>query len=312
MYFPRQSQFNYMKLKAVLCCIWLPMLLLAQNTRVDTLRSLILDGGKSNYVMIFAHRGDWRNTPAENSLLAFQRCIDEGIDGIEIDLQMTRDGVLVVMHDETLDRTTTGKGKVCDYTLEEVKKLNLLSPIGVVTRQKVPTFEEVLELAKGRILIQVDKWTKVKDLVIRIAREHGCLPQIVLRSSFSSAQFEERFGVLPPEVIYIPVLVCKGIGDSERLSDFMEHFKTPIASFSFENDQFEILNEIQKLKSKGYRIWLNSLWAKFNGGHDDELATTDLQDSYKWLLDTGADIIFSDFPMQLNNYLQSINKRTIK
>lgn len=301
-----------MKLKAVLCCIWLPMLLLAQNTRVDTLRSLILDGGKSNYVMIFAHRGDWRNTPAENSLLAFQRCIDEGIDGIEIDLQMTRDGVLVVMHDETLDRTTTGKGKVCDYTLEEVKKLNLLSPIGVVTRQKVPTFEEVLELAKGRILIQVDKWTKVKDLVIRIAREHGCLPQIVLRSSFSSAQFEERFGVLPPEVIYIPVLVCKGIGDSERLSDFMEHFKTPIASFSFENDQFEILNEIQKLKSKGYRIWLNSLWAKFNGGHDDELATTDLQDSYKWLLDTGADIIFSDFPMQLNNYLQSINKRTIK
>ena len=93
----------------------MPMLLWAQSSRVDTLRSLILDGGKSNYVMIFAHRGDWRNAPAENSLLAYQRCIDEGIDGIEIDLQMTRDGVLVVMHDETLDRTTTGKGKVCDY-----------------------------------------------------------------------------------------------------------------------------------------------------------------------------------------------------
>ena len=138
-----------MRLKAVLFFACMPMLLWAQSSRVDTLRSLILDGGKSNYVMIFAHRGDWRNAPAENSLLAYQRCIDEGIDGIEIDLQMTRDGVLVVMHDETLDRTTTGKGKVCDYTLEELKNLYLLSPIGVVTRQRIPTFEEVLKLAKG-------------------------------------------------------------------------------------------------------------------------------------------------------------------
>lgn len=301
-----------MRLKAVLFFACMPMLLWAQSSRVDTLRSLILDGGKSNYVMIFAHRGDWRNAPAENSLLAYQRCIDEGIDGIEIDLQMTRDGVLVVMHDETLDRTTTGKGKVCDYTLEELKNLYLLSPIGVVTRQRIPTFEEVLKLAKGRILIQVDKWTKYKDLVINKAREHGCLSQIVLRSSFSRAQFKERVGALPPEIIYIPVLVCKGQRDREKLSDFMEYFKTPIASFSFENDQLEILKEIPKLKARGYRIWLNSLWAKFNGGHDDELAATDLQNSYKWLLDTGADIIFSDHPMQLNNYLKSINKRTIK
>lgn len=301
-----------MKLKAALFCACIPMLLLAQNTRVDTLRSLILDGGKSNYVMIFAHRGDWRNAPAENSLLAYQRCIDEGIDGIEIDLQMTHDGNLVVMHDETLDRTTTGKGKVCDYTLEELKKLYLLSPIGVVTRQRIPTFEEVLEFAKGRILIQVDKWTKFKDLIIRIASEHGCLSQIVLRSSLSSAQFKERFGVLPPEVIYIPVLVCKGSGDSEKLSDFIEHFKIPIASFSFENDHFEILNEIPKLKSKGYRIWLNSLWAKFNGGHDDELAMTDKELSYLWLLKTGADIIFSDNPTELSNFLQTLNKRNLK
>lgn len=287
----------------------MPMLLWAQSSRVDTLRSLILDGGKSNYVMIFAHRGDWRNAPAENSLLAYQRCIDEGIDGIEIDLQMTRDGVLVVMHDETLDRTTTGKGKVCDYTLEELKNLYLLSPIGVVTRQRIPTFEEVLELAKGRILILVDKWLKIKDLVIETAKRHNCLSQIVLRSSLSSFKFQEKVGSLPNEIIYIPVLVCKGKGDLEKLNDIINNYTIPIASFSFIRDDFEILKQIPLLKKKGYRIWLNSLWGKFNGGHDDELGFIDVSNSYEWLINSGANIIFSDNPLRLRDYLKNINKR---
>ena len=298
-----------MRLKAVLFCACMPMLLWAQSSRADTLRSLILDGGKSNYVMIFAHRGDWRNAPAENSLLAYQRCIDEGIDGIEIDLQMTRDGVLVVMHDETLDRTTTGKGKVCDYTLEELKNLYLLSPIGVVTRQRIPTFEEVLELAKGRILILVDKWLKIKDLVIETAKRHNCLSQIVLRSSLSSFKFQEKVGSLPNEIIYIPVLVCKGKGDLEKLNDIINNYTIPIASFSFIRDDFEILKQIPLLKKKGYRIWLNSLWGKFNGGHDDELGFIDVSNSYEWLINSGANIIFSDNPLRLRDYLKNINKR---
>lgn len=298
-----------MRLKAVLFFACMPMLLWAQSSRVDTLRSLILDGGKSNYVMIFAHRGDWRNAPAENSLLAYQRCIDEGIDGIEIDLQMTRDGVLVVMHDETLDRTTTGKGKVCDYTLEELKNLYLLSPIGVVTRQRIPTFEEVLELAKGRILILVDKWLKIKDSVIETAKRHNCLSQIVLRSSLSSFKFQEKVGSLPNEIIYIPVLVCKGKGDLEKLNDIINNYTIPIASFSFIRDDFEILKQIPLLKKKGYRIWLNSLWGKFNGGHDDELGFIDVSNSYEWLINSGANIIFSDNPLRLRDYLKNINKR---
>jgi glycerophosphoryl diester phosphodiesterase len=61
-----------------------------------------------------------------------------------------------------LDRTTTGKGLVSDYTLEQIKQLNLKSPIGVVTRQKVPTLEEVLDLCNGKVLIQVDKWQPIK------------------------------------------------------------------------------------------------------------------------------------------------------
>lgn len=277
--------------------------------RADTLRSLILDGGRSNHVMVFAHRGDWRNAPAENSLAAYQRCIELGIDGIEVDVQMTKDSVLVVMHDDTLDRVTTGEGRISDFTYDELKSLHLLSPIKVETRQHIPTFREVLRLAKGKILIQVDKWTNVKDLVIKEAREEECLPQIILRSSWNSTTFKERVGSLPKEVIYIPVLVCNGKNDKQKLDDMMSNFTAPIMSFSFKNSDYPILDEMPTIKEQNRRIWLNSLWAKFNGGHDDELAMTNDDEAYGWLIRKGADIIFSDNPSRLLAYLKRINKR---
>jgi len=73
-------------------------------------------------IMVAAHRGDWRNAP-ENSLQAYKLAIEEGVDVIEVDLQKTKDGVIIIMHDETINRTTDGSGKPSDYTLAEIKKL---------------------------------------------------------------------------------------------------------------------------------------------------------------------------------------------
>lgn len=67
-------------------------------------------------VLVVSHRGDWRNAP-ENSLQAFQNCIDMGVDMVELDLKKTKDGELILMHDNTLNRTTNGTGKPEDYTL---------------------------------------------------------------------------------------------------------------------------------------------------------------------------------------------------
>ena len=146
-------------------------------------------------------------------------------------------------------------------------------------------------------------------MVIETAKRHNCLSQIVLRSSLSSFRFQEKVGSLPNEIIYIPVLVCKGKGDLEKLNDIINNYTIPIASFSFIRDDFEILKQIPLLKKKGYRIWLNSLWGKFNGGHDDELGFIDVSNSYEWLINSGANIIFSDNPLRLRDYLKNINKR---
>lgn len=278
------------------------------QSRLDFLLKTLNDGGKSDYVMIFAHRGDWRNAP-ENSLQAYKNCIDAGFDGIEIDVQMTKDSVVVMMHDKTIDRTTTGTGNVSDYTLAELKKLYLKSPIGVVTRQRIPTLDEVLELAKGKILIQVDKWQPIKEVVVNTAKKHDCLNQIILRGTYPSSVVKEKYAHLLDGLIYIPVLVSKGKGDSDKLDDFLTNIKTPVISLSFKKDDAAILDRAPEIKQKGYRLWYNSLWADFNGGHDDEMAVNDPENSYGWLLKKGANIIFSDHPFLLDAYLKKIGRR---
>lgn len=167
---------------------------------------------------------------------------------------MTKDSVIVMMHDSTIDRTTTGKGKVSDYSLSELKELYLKNPIGVVTRQRIPTFDEVLEVAKDRILIQVDKWQPIKDVVIETAKRHNCLSQIILRGTMNSFQINERFGSLLKDVVYIPVLVCNGAGDDEKLNDYMNNLKTPVISLTFKKDNFEVINRAKELIEKGYYL----------------------------------------------------------
>ena len=75
-------------------------------------------------VLVASHRGDWRNA-CENSLEAIENAINMGVDIVEIDLARTKDGQLILMHDDKVDRTTTGKGWVKDLTLEEIKELRL-------------------------------------------------------------------------------------------------------------------------------------------------------------------------------------------
>ena len=292
----------------LLLFIVIPFSALSKGNRVDTLLQYMHDGGKSKHVMIFAHRGNWRNS-AENSIQAFQDCINEGLDGIEVDLQMTKDSVLVIMHDETLDRTTTGSGKVSDYTIDELRKLRLLTPIGVKTRQTIPTFEQVLLLAKDKILIQVDKWKAYGQQVADLAKKYNCERQIILRTTDNSKATKQKYGNLLDNLIVMPVLVCKGGNvDEENLQDFIKNYSSPVMSFSFIREDYPILRKIKNLQEMGYRIWFNSLWDTFNAGHDDELAVTDPDNSYGWLINHGANIIFSDNPILLKKYLIKINR----
>ena len=101
---------------------------------------------------IWGHRGAYDYAP-ENTLKSFQLAVDMGADGIELDIQLTRDGEVVVIHDEAVDRTSNGHGFVKDFTVSEIKKLNF-NKKGLQTPlfMEIPTLTEALELIKPTTL----------------------------------------------------------------------------------------------------------------------------------------------------------------
>lgn len=116
--------------------------------------SLYSDNG-DNFVVI-GHRGASAYYP-ENTMGAFKAAYDMGAEMIEMDILLSKDGIPVVIHDETLNRTTSGKGKVVDYTYEELANLDAGSWFGEKhSHERIPTLEEVLIFARGKIALNIE------------------------------------------------------------------------------------------------------------------------------------------------------------
>lgn len=106
--------------------------------------------------LLSAHRGGPTPGLPENSLEAFENALNFAPALIEMDVRQTADGVLVLMHDETLDRTTTGTGAIAEATFREVRQLRLVSDTGTITSYRVPTLAEALAWAEGRAVLMLD------------------------------------------------------------------------------------------------------------------------------------------------------------
>jgi glycerophosphoryl diester phosphodiesterase len=114
-------------------------------------------------VTVMAHRG-FSGAAPENTLSAFKKAIDIGTDVVELDVQLSKDGSLVVFHDDTLERTTGRTGRLADLTLQELKGLDAGSWFGSsFAGEKIPTLTEVLELARGRVLLNIELKKEDRD-----------------------------------------------------------------------------------------------------------------------------------------------------
>jgi len=137
-------------------------------------------------VQIFAHRGFSGYYP-ENAMLAFQKVAEETVaDGIELDIQLTKDGEIVIMHDEMLDRTTNGSGWLKDHTLEELKMLSVgVNVKGFFPRQTIPTLREYFTWLKTTKLItnielktSYFEYEGIEEKLIAMVKEFGLEYQI--------------------------------------------------------------------------------------------------------------------------------------
>jgi len=107
-----------------------------------------------NQILVCAHRAYHKNAP-ENSLESIRQAIEEKIDIVEVDVSTTKDGILVLMHDNKIDRTTNGQGYISNYTYKELQQFNLTFN-GEITNHKIPTLNQVLTLAKDKIMLNLD------------------------------------------------------------------------------------------------------------------------------------------------------------
>lgn len=107
-------------------------------------------------LLITGHRGGMVKGFPENSIATFENTLKHTPAFFEIDPRLTKDSVMVLMHDATLDRTTTGQGKLSDYTYEELKKFRLKDAEGNITDFPIPTLSEVIEWARGKTVLNLD------------------------------------------------------------------------------------------------------------------------------------------------------------
>lgn len=149
-------------------------------------------------VKIWAHRGCSQRYP-ENTLLSFEKAIEiKNLEGIELDIQLTKDGELVVIHDERVDRTTEGIGFVRDYTLSDLKKLHIYA--GSDKSQTVPNMEEVLDLIEQRLKegmkLNIELKTSIypypgmEEKIVELVHNRGVQESIVY-SSFYALSLEK-------------------------------------------------------------------------------------------------------------------------
>ena len=135
-------------------------------------------------MILTGHRGAAKLEP-ENTLLSIQKAIDLGVDQIEIDVHLTRDQHLVVIHDTTADRTTDGQGAIADFTLAEVKRLD------AGKGERIPTLQEVIDLVHGKVVLQIE--LKGPDTAAPVVQtvEQNCMENEVLLTSFVHDRLRE-------------------------------------------------------------------------------------------------------------------------
>ena len=240
---------------------------------------------------VFAHRGASGDYP-ENTMLAFEKAIEIGIDGIELDVHKSKDGQLVVIHDEDIQRTFKGKGLVQDYTLEELQQF-MCRKFEFIKNDncKIPTLRDVFELIKNEdLILNIEAKTDIihYDLeqdVLNLINEYK-LQNKVLISSFNHYSLN-IFQNLDDSLAYGALYEYEEDYSSEE--NVVEHAKK-LNVYSINIDKSLVSKEMVDLAHEnGLKIYVYTI----NKPND-----------MRKMIDFGVDAIFSDYPDLMNEILK--------
>lgn len=248
--------------------------------------------------MVSAHRGGPAQGFPENCIATFENTLQHTFAMLEIDPRYAKDGAIVVHHDADLERTTTGQGRVADFTLPELKKLRLKDPAGTVTEHAIPTLDEVLEWARGKTILLLDqKDVPVAARVKKIEEHKAESYALMIVYSFKDAQ--ECFALNPH--IMMEVMVPS----REKIADFDQTgvpWPNVVAFVGHTPPDDAALYEA--IHAEGARCIVGTsrnLDRQVTSRQVPQISR--LEPDYRALLAHGADLIETDIPVELGPLL---------
>ncbi len=302
--------------RLLLSCLFLGSSLFAgaqNNNRMEELRSK----ETTDYVWVAAHRADYVFAP-ENSIQALKNAIYFGADLIETDVRLTKDSHVVMMHDYTVDRMTNGTGRVSDLTLAEIKKLQLKTNWGGSTNFQVPTLEEYIQIAKGKVCLYLDKagydlpgheeGHLVKEL-LKILKKHGVLEETIFVLDWPYEKAKRIFGDALEKVIYCPVIEDK-IPNLEAYVDEYINKLSPVAfQFRFKSLDTITYQLLPKVLKSGSKAFVAATWDEHTAYHSDQVSIfTRPSEGWGWLIEKGFRILETNYARDLIHYLDTENR----
>ena len=233
------------------------------------------------HVVAIAHRGEHLHHP-ENTIPAFKEAIRLGADFIEVDVQTTSDGRLVLSHDGTVNRCTNGQGKISEMKFDEVQKLDA----GIKTGPefagiRIPTFDEVLDLARGKIGIYVDVKNASAQDVARDIEAHGMTDRVVI---YCGLDLGKKIQALNPRLKVMPES-----NSVEHATLLVEQLHPKVIAFGAKDFTPDVIRVVKQANAEVYV---------------DRMGATDGPEGWQAAIDDGADGIQTDHPGELVRYLR--------
>jgi len=210
----------------------------------------------------------------------------------ELDVRQTKDSVLVLMHDDTIDRTSNGKGTIRKFTFEQLQTFRLINKSDQDTMiHPIPTLREALELAKGKIMVDIDikEFELAIKKLVQIIQKTGTEKQVII--------FEQDFTIIDKIISLDSTLILMPRAKSyDALAQIIQNYHPRIIHI---DDTFFTPETVKFIKDSGTRIWINGL------GEPDIIASISFSSwGYNDLIENGANIIQTDKPLLLLKYLR--------
>ncbi|MFD1884560.1 glycerophosphodiester phosphodiesterase family protein [Paenibacillus wenxiniae] len=258
--------------------------------------------------MIAAHRGDWRHAP-ENSLAAIQYSIVARADLIEIDVQQTRDGAFVLMHDETVDRMTNGSGAVADMTLAELRALRLRPYQGgsakLLTNYTIPTLEEVMILVRNKVMINLDKCWRWRDDIYPILERTGTVQQTLFKSTAEPEEIHRFIHSVDEQPLYMHILDSTNEQHAVQIEEICRYVKPQAVEICFERADSPLVapDVLHAIQQHHCRLWVNTMWDSLCASQSE---LGDAEVNWQAHRQQGFNIIQTDEAEKLRRYLDEV------